>query len=332
MSKLSIIVPVYNVAPFLNRCIDSILAQTLSDWELILVDDGSKDISGDICDDYADKDTRIKVIHKENGGAGSARNAGLQTATGDYVAFPDSDDWIDPDAYEFCIKKMEEQKLDLLLFGSINTIYDKSGNVISEQNGNIKDVIYDSQTLCRENWINLVMALPMDGPSNKMYRMSVIKENNLSFPNIRRMQDGVFNMNYFGNINSFAAVPHYFYHFTMHSSKYQRKKIPAAFLDCAITYHKTALDMLTDWGLCDKESERKLGNWFSETVIQAELNYLPGEKNTFFERYRHIKNINDNEYVVGFFARYKKIARLCKKEFAVSRKYNLILTAYTYII
>ena len=89
--------------------------------------------------------------------------------------------------------------------------------------------------------------------------------------------------------------------------------------------------MLKGWGLCDKESEKKLGAWFSETVIQAELDYLPGEKNTFFARYRHIRSINNNKYVVDFFARYKKIAHLCKKEIAVSRRCNLILAAYTYI-
>ena len=91
---LSIIVPVYNVEKYLARCIDSILAQTFTDFELILVDDGSTDNSGEICDEYAGKDPRIIVIHKENGGVSSARNHGLDIARGEYITFVDSDDQI----------------------------------------------------------------------------------------------------------------------------------------------------------------------------------------------------------------------------------------------
>ncbi|MGL5989242.1 glycosyltransferase family 2 protein [Cetobacterium sp.] len=100
MIKISIIVPVYKVEPYLRKCIDSILAQTFKDFELILVDDGSPDSCGDICDEYAKKDKRIKVIHKKNGGQSSARNAGLDIAEGEYIGFVDSDDWIETDMYE----------------------------------------------------------------------------------------------------------------------------------------------------------------------------------------------------------------------------------------
>lgn len=96
---LSIIVPVYNAEKYLCKCIDSILEQTFADFELILVDDGSRDASGAICDRYAARDGRVKVIHKENGGISSARNAGLESARGGYVGFVDSDDWIAPEMY-----------------------------------------------------------------------------------------------------------------------------------------------------------------------------------------------------------------------------------------
>ena len=98
--KISIIVPVYKVEQYLHKCVDSILAQTFTDFELILVDDGSPDNCGKICDEYATKDSRIKVIHKENGGLSDARNAGLDSAIGDYVGFVDSDDYIENDMYE----------------------------------------------------------------------------------------------------------------------------------------------------------------------------------------------------------------------------------------
>lgn len=99
MPKISIIVPVYNTEEYIHRCIDSILAQTFVDFELILVDDGSPDRCGEICDEYALIDSRIKVIHKKNGGLSDARNFGLEVAEGDYIGFVDSDDWIEVDMY-----------------------------------------------------------------------------------------------------------------------------------------------------------------------------------------------------------------------------------------
>lgn len=95
-SKISVIVPVYNVEHNLVRCIDSILAQTFTDFEILLIDDGSTDASGKICDEYALKDSRIKVFHKTNGGVSSARNIGLDNAVGEWITFCDSDDWVDP--------------------------------------------------------------------------------------------------------------------------------------------------------------------------------------------------------------------------------------------
>lgn len=116
-TMLSVIVPVYNVEAYLPRCVDSILAQTHSNLEVILVDDGAKDASGAICDAYAAKDPRVKVIHKENGGLSSARNAGLEIASGEYIAFVDSDDWIEPDAYQHLLEVMERYDVRLVCGG-----------------------------------------------------------------------------------------------------------------------------------------------------------------------------------------------------------------------
>ena len=103
--KISVIVPAYNTEKYLRRCIDSILAQTFTDFELLLIDDGSTDQSGEICDEYADKDVRIKVFHKANGGVSSARNVGLDNALGEYICFCDADDWVDNDYFEQMRKK-----------------------------------------------------------------------------------------------------------------------------------------------------------------------------------------------------------------------------------
>ncbi len=103
--KLSVIVPVYNTEQYLPRCIDSILCQSFTDFELLLINDGSKDSSGTICDEYAEKDSRIRVFHKENGGASSARNLGLEKAKGTWITFIDSDDWIEEDYFQLAFEK-----------------------------------------------------------------------------------------------------------------------------------------------------------------------------------------------------------------------------------
>ena len=100
MDKISVIVPFYNVEPYIRNCVDSIINQTYKNLEIILADDGSTDNSGKICDEYALKDNRIKVLHLKNGGPGIARNAGLDVATGKYIGYVDSDDYIEPDMYE----------------------------------------------------------------------------------------------------------------------------------------------------------------------------------------------------------------------------------------
>lgn len=112
-SKISIIIPVYKVEEFLDRCIQSVVEQTFKNTEIILVDDGSPDKCPEMCDIWAKKDNRIKVIHKANGGLSDARNAGLDIATGDYIAFVDSDDWILPDMYEKMLHTMQIEKADI---------------------------------------------------------------------------------------------------------------------------------------------------------------------------------------------------------------------------
>lgn len=128
MPKISIIVPVYNVEKYIKRCIDSIIVQTYSDWELLLIDDGSPDRSGDICDEYARNDNRIKVFHTVNEGVSSARNLGLDNARGEYVTFIDSDDWIEGKCFEVCVFLMERDMLDILQF-SFKRV-DDNGNIL----------------------------------------------------------------------------------------------------------------------------------------------------------------------------------------------------------
>lgn len=114
MSLISVIVPIYNVEKYLDKCVDSIINQTYKNLEIILVDDGSPDNCPKMCDDYAKKDSRIKVVHKENGGLSDARNAGMKVATGEYVSFIDSDDYISLDFYETLLQTMIDNDSDIV--------------------------------------------------------------------------------------------------------------------------------------------------------------------------------------------------------------------------
>lgn len=125
--KVSIITPVYNVEKYLSRCIDSIIAQSFQDWELLLIDDGSSDNSGKICDEYAKKDLRIEVFHKQNGGVSSARNIGLDNSIGEWLMFVDADDWLNKDALQSCLNNVGDA--DFARFG-MNVVYSQSYSVI----------------------------------------------------------------------------------------------------------------------------------------------------------------------------------------------------------
>lgn len=117
MPLFSIIIPVYKVEKYINKCLDSVLQQTYDNFECIIIDDGSPDNCGIICDEYAKKDKRIYVIHQENGGLSSARNVGIERSVGDYLLFLDSDDWIEEDTLEVLYKEISKSKPDIIVFG-----------------------------------------------------------------------------------------------------------------------------------------------------------------------------------------------------------------------
>lgn len=152
-SLLSVIVPVYNVAEFLPRCIESIVNQTYKNLEILLIDDGSSDNSAQICNNYAEHDSRIKVIHKKNGGQGSARNVGLSLCRGEYITFVDSDDWLAEDIYEHSMNLINENNVDIASFNCIETKdetvrFEESENqlqIVKKENI-LKDYLYRGQT------------------------------------------------------------------------------------------------------------------------------------------------------------------------------------------
>lgn len=140
--RFSIIIPIFGVERYLHQCLNSILIQTYANWELLLIDDGSLDSSGQICDEYAAKDSRIRVFHKTNGGVSSARNVGLENAVGEYVAFVDADDWVSDDWLNICNSYVSEKNIDFLQYaywmqgisGKFSLTESRSSEVLSGKN------------------------------------------------------------------------------------------------------------------------------------------------------------------------------------------------------
>ena len=149
--KVSVIIPAYNVECFIEQCIDSILAQSFDDFELILVDDGSTDRSGVICDEYTNIDARVKVVHQPNAGLPAARKVGINIAQGDYVLFVDADDWVDPQHIESLVKKAEKDKADVVLCGFIYEYPRKQVRIANNPHSSLgKDIVIE----CLNNYIH----------------------------------------------------------------------------------------------------------------------------------------------------------------------------------
>ena len=158
---ISIIVPVYKVEAYLDECVRSILGQTYTDLEVILVDDGSPDCSGAMCDAWAERDSRIRVIHKANGGVCSARNAGLDAARGEYVAFVDSDDWLEPEMYAAMMAKVQESGCDVVLCDCVK----EHPGAPAVYTHPIRSGFYDRTALEREYFPHLLMMEHVEYPA-----------------------------------------------------------------------------------------------------------------------------------------------------------------------
>ena len=188
MKKVSIIIPVYNVENYIRSCLDSIVNQTYKNIEVILVDDGSNDLSGKICDEYAQKDTRFKVYHNTNHGVSYSRNYGIDISTGEYIIFIDSDDIISLQYIEEMMKVIVENEVDLVVCNVIDIFLPRGkrkGRHIGILSGNF-----------RIDYVNLINLLRV--PVAKMYKATIIHKNRIYFPdNIAYNEDQLFNFLYY---------------------------------------------------------------------------------------------------------------------------------------
>lgn len=208
-SLVSIIVPVYNAEKYLNRCVDSILVQDYPNFELLLMDDGSTDSSGAVCDAYAQKDSRVRVVHKENSGVSDTRNCALDLAKGEYIQFLDSDDWIVPEATRLLVRSMEQYQCDMV----IADFYRVSGERLAQ-----KGDIEEDKVMTRQEFAACMIENPADFYYgvlwNKMYRRSIIEEHKIRMDvSISWCEDFLFNLEYIRHASSFYAlqVPIYYY-------------------------------------------------------------------------------------------------------------------------
>jgi len=219
---ISIIVPVYNVEKYLRRCMDSIVNQTLSNIEIICVNDGTKDNSVSILNEYASKDKRIKIIHKKNGGLSSARNEGMKYATAEYIGFVDSDDWIEPDTYELAYKAMVENNVDLVCwYAQIEVenglIYDNNEIQKHRDYHKINNIGFFKIT--DEIFINCTVTA-----WNKLYKKSIIIKYNFSFPHGLLHEDIEFFFKYASACQSVYFIDKYLIHYLQRSGSIMLSK------------------------------------------------------------------------------------------------------------
>lgn len=226
---ISIIVPVYNVEKYINKCIESIVNQTYKNLEIILVDDGSPDNCPKMCDDWAEKDSRIKVIHKTNGGLSDARNAGLSVASGDYIAFIDSDDFIEIDFYEKLYNVIKDTNCDISIC-NLKMVYE-SKNIID----NTSDTLKITQYSTIEAMSALIDDIIRQVVWNKLYKADVIK--NILFDVGKYHEDEFWSYKAIGAANKIAAIDYTGYNYLQRSESimgngYSLKRLDAVEAKC----------------------------------------------------------------------------------------------------
>ena len=207
---ISVIVPIYNVEKYLARCVDSIVNQTYKNLEIILVDDGSPDLCPQMCDDYAEKDSRIKVVHKKNGGLSDARNAGMAVATGEYISFIDSDDYVSDDFFECLLDVMNKENSDIAEC-SVVKFYDD--NRFDEISDDLSVKTYDTQ--------DAISALIAENPFhqhvwNKLYKTELVKD--IPYAVGKLNEDEFWTYRVFGRANKVARLNKTMYYYFQRSS------------------------------------------------------------------------------------------------------------------
>ena len=223
-TKISIVIPCYNVASYIRRGLDSVIAQTLQNWEAILVDDGATDDTGKICDEYAEKDKRFHVVHTKNQGISKARNTGMEYAHGELLAFMDPDDWIEIECFSKCYEIYKQNNCDIVHFGTkwifSDKIFEQPGEFGTYKGSEIWKT-YTSQLVgfsqkaldgyyAGENIWKLRKA---ESVWRYMFKRTFVAENNLQFPNVKMYEDGMFLVEATYKAKMLVSIPDMFYNY-----------------------------------------------------------------------------------------------------------------------
>lgn len=282
--KISIIIPVYNTEKFLPLCIDSILSQSYSDFELLLVNDGSIDNSGSICDEYAEKDSRIRVFHQENKGVSRARNVGLSNAKGKWIFFCDSDDHLSSNDGLFNLHKYFDQNISLIQFSHSNV---KSGIIQSYNNQKEENQILTKLDFIRYGSFKKELW-------KQLFKRSIIEKHNLRFlENISYAEDWEFVIQYVQYVDSVVVSPNIIYNHVYHDSSLMARIYDVKFL----FQHLEVLERFLSFRQGEKVWDNFLQKQSSEILhfflqIILKCNMTDVERYNLLKKYRYIYRSN----------------------------------------
>lgn len=289
---ITIIIPIYNVEKYLRECIESVLNQTYKNLEIILIDDGSKDNSAKICDEYEEKEKRIKVIHKENGGVSSARNKGLEIATGDYITFIDGDDYIDKDYIEKLLKNLKEKNVECVLCG-FNRIYDKSAEIITKG---------ENKLISKKEFLDSI--LNVQGGAGmacaKLWKKETII--NLRFnEKIKIAEDSLFGIQAVKNVNNVYILNEALYNYRFNKNSAVRK-YNKDFANICLESMKAAKKYIEKEYANEKEVKEKFNNYIAYHILLITVNYCFNNENAlnWIKQIKSLKEVaNIPEYKEG---------------------------------
>lgn len=288
--KISIIIPVYNSEQYLNKCLDSILNQNYKNFEVVLINDGSKDRSGQICDEYASRDSRFNVYHIENGGVSNARNLGLSIVQGDYVTFVDSDDYLKQD-FLFILSSYTEKSFDFIQTGLL--FFDENTSLISTEE--LPDQEFDLKSN-KLDAFELATIRLITSPCCKLYKRSIIMDNDLRFDITKSYgEDRDFNIRYLHYVQHAVALSYVGYHYRkgIVTSLSQDKDYEKLFM-IDLDYWQKLYDFLLKRE-CSKEAElyltTRLYHFYNDRLTQI----ISSNHMSFVKAYCYISKVKKLE-------------------------------------
>ena len=263
--KISIIMPVYKVEEYVGKAIESIQAQTFADWEFLIVDDGTPDNSGEICDEYAKNDSRITVFHTENGGAPAARNYAIERAKGKYFYFMDSDDWAEPTMLSDMYTLAERDNAQLVVAGFfIDTYY--TDTEYRTDNLLVESAIFKNADEFRQNAHRLFDKNLLYTPWNKLYRTDYIMENNIRYSKTL-WDDFPFNLDVIRNIDRVTVTDKQYYHFIRKRAESETAAYRPNMYEKREEEHGWMEDLYKYWGLESYDAQEFLARRYIERFI-----------------------------------------------------------------